>query len=224
MKRQTLNAAKREVLGRKVKRLRKQGVLPGNIFGNDKKSVSVSVNQKEFEKVYKEAGETGLIDLVVDSGDTVPVLVNNVSFHPVLGSMVHVDFHQVNLKEKVTANVPLEFIGEAPAEKQGVGTAVSYLTELEVEALPTDLPENFIVDISNLAEVDQAIYVKDIQVDTSKVTISADPETIITKVEEQKVEVVEETPPPSEEGVVGDTTSAETQEGASDSPSEEKSE
>lgn len=199
MDKQILKAEPRTLSGRKVKKLRKEGVLPANVFGKKVKSESIQVSLKDFDKTYKEVGETGLLSLVVESGkkkDEKAVLVSNVQIDPVLGSPLHVDFRQVDLKEKVTANVPVELTGEAPAEKSGVGTAVLYINEIEVEALPGDLPERFIVDVSKLAEVDQAILVKDLAVDRAKVALNIDAESIVVKVEPpQKEEVVEPVTP-----------------------------
>lgn len=196
----TLNAQARTVVGRKVKKLRGEGVIPANVFGKGIKSESVQVVAKEFEKVYDEVGETGLVELKVGA-KTHPVLVANLQLNPVSDTPVHVDFRQVDLKEKVTAKVPVEMTGEAPAEKSGVGTAVLYINEIEVEALPTDLPEKFVVDVGNLADVDQAVLVKDLPVDRAKVTLKAEEESIVVKVEPpQKEEVV--APPVPVEGEV----------------------
>jgi large subunit ribosomal protein L25 len=200
MPKQILKSEVRKIEGRKVKTLRTQGILPGNIYGKKIKSEAIQVNLKDFEKVYKEIGETGLLTLEV-GGSEKPVLVHNLQRHPVTDEPIHVDFLQVDLKEKVEAEVPVELTGEAPAEKQGVGTVVQYLNEIKVEALPTDLPEKFIVDTSELAEVDQAILVKDLKVDRSKVDIKSDAEEIVVKVEPpQKEEVV--LPPAPAEGEV----------------------
>src|SRR6266542_3835938 len=103
MNRIALTADKRELMGRKLGRLRRDGILPGNIYGNKIDSQAVQVPLKVFMKVFEEAGETGLIDLMVD-GEKRPVLVHDVSYDPVSDIPVHVDFHQVNLKEEVTAN------------------------------------------------------------------------------------------------------------------------
>lgn len=204
MDKQILIAQKRTVFGRKVKKLRHEGILPANVFGKKIKSEAVQVSLKDFEKVYKEAGETGLLNLVIEDGkkkDERAVLVSNLQLNAVSDSPVHVDFRQVDLKEKVTAKVPVELAGEAPAEKSAVGTAVLYISEIEVEALPGDLPDKFVVDVSNLSEVDQAIYVKDLSTDRAKVTLNVDAETIVVKVEPpQKEEVV--APPAPAEGEV----------------------
>jgi large subunit ribosomal protein L25 len=193
MDKKILKAEERKISGRKVKTIRNKGFLPGNVYGKKVKSLAVQVDKKEFEKIYKEAGETGLITLQVGSDDR-SVLVHNVQAHPVTDEPIHIDFRQVDLKTKVTAEVPVEVTGESPAEKQGIGTVVQYLNQVEVEALPTDLIEKFIVDTSTLAEVDQAIYVKDLKVDATKVEIKTGGDEIVVKVEPPQKEEVVETP------------------------------
>ena len=181
MQKKELKAEIRKVSGRKVKNLRKEGILPGNISGKKIKSEAIQVVLKDFEKVYKEVGETGLVTLLVGKEEK-PVLIHNLQVNPVSDAPVHVDFLQVDLKEKVEADVPVELTGESPAEKQGIGTVVQYINEIKVEALPTDLPEKFTLDASLLAEVDQAVFVKDLKVDREKVEIKNDPEEIVVKV------------------------------------------
>lgn len=197
MDKNTLKVEKRKLTGRKVKTLRKEGILPANVFGKKIKSTSIQVKADEFKKAYKEVGETGLLNLqLVGERTARPVLIVNIQKEPVSDAYLHVDFHQVDLKEKVEAKVPVELVGESPAEKQGIGTVVAYINEIEVEALPTDLPEKFAVDISKLTEVDQAIYVKDLAIDKKKVGLKTEAESILVKVEPpQKEEVV--TPPPA---------------------------
>jgi large subunit ribosomal protein L25 len=197
MQKQTLKAEVRKISGRKVKNLRKEGILPGNISGKKIKSEAVQVVLKDFEKVYSEAGETGIVELT--EGDKIrPVLIHNLQVNPVSDAPVHVDFLQVDLKEKVEADVPVELSGEAPAEKQAIGTVVQYINEIKVEALPMDLPEKFTLDVSGLAEVDQSVLVKDLKVDRTKVDIKTGPDEIVVKVE-----------PPQKEEVVAPTTPAE---------------
>lgn len=215
MTRQKLNADKREVLGRKVKTLRRQGLVPANVFGHKVTSFPVQVDAKAFRAVFKEAGETGLVDLTVD-GEVHPVLITESQIHPVTGDILHVDFHKVNLSEKVNATVPVHIIGESPAVKSGEGTLVEQIDEIEVEALPTELPDHFDIDISGLVEIDQAVYVKDITFDSKKVTIVTDPELIIAKVEAPQAEEVIEAPVAEE----GETPAEVTEE----APAEESTE
>jgi large subunit ribosomal protein L25 len=191
MEKHILKAEKRDTLGRKVKHLRSEGFIPANIFGKKVKSLSVKVSLEKFKEVYKEAGETGVVELDLDGKEKRPVLIHNVQVGPLNGNILHIDFLQVDLKEKVTAEVPVELIGESPAEKQGLGTVVTQVNEIEVEALPQDLPEKFEVDLSVLTEVDQSIFIKDIKVDAAKVTILDNLDDIVVKVEPlQKVEEI----------------------------------
>lgn len=198
MQKNTLKAEKRKVLGRKVKKLRREGVLPANIYGKKVKSLAIKFPSADFEKVYKTVGETGIVEIAIGKQKR-PVLISNVQLDPVTDKPLHVDFHQVDLKEKTTADVPVELIGESPAEKQGLGTVVQYIDEIEVEALPEDLPDKFEIDLSRLTEVDQAVQVKDLAVDIKKVKILAETEQIIVKVEPPRKEEEVAPPPPEEE-------------------------
>lgn len=204
MDKQVLPAEERKVFGRKVKTLRDTGLLPANVYGKKIKSQALQVDGSEFLKVFKKAGETGLVELVFKKGSAAAkstVLIHNVQVNPVTDEPIHADFFQVDLKEKVTADVPVELFGESPAEKAGKGTVVQQLDEIEVTALPTDLPDKFSVDISGLSEVDDAILVSDLKVDKEKVEIEENLEQIIVKVEPAKEEVEEVVAEaPAEEG------------------------
>lgn len=182
MKKISLTVSPRKVLGKKVKKLRKEGVLPANVYGKDVKSESVQVPYKEFEKVYKEAGETGLVELQVD-GKVRPVLIHNIQFNPVTHEPLHADFYQVNLKEKVKTKVALSFVGEPAAVTNKVGILLEQLSEVEVEALPTDLPENIEVNVENLANVDEQITVADIKAPAG-VTLLTDAGQVVAKIGE----------------------------------------
>ena len=192
-----LKAEKRKITGRKVKALRREGVLPANVYGKKIKSEEVQVNAKEFKKVFKEAGETGLIELTLGT-EKKPVLVHDVQLDSITDEPIHVDFMQVDLKQKVTATVQVEIEGESPAEKSGIGTVVKLLNEIEVEALPADLPEKFSVDATKLEEVDQVVRVSDLDYDKSKVEIKAEPDALVAKVEPPQKEEVVEAPAPVE--------------------------
>ena len=180
MKKHTLIAQKRDLLGRKVKQLRASGQIPASVYGKKVASAALALNAKDFFKVHGEAGETGLIELTVE-GTVRPVLIHGVQVHPLTGSPLHVEFYQVDLKEKVHTKVPLEFVNESPAVTQKLGVLLSVLDELEVEALPTDLPEKLLVDVSPLEAVDQEVKVKDVKAPNA-VTVLTDPELTIVKV------------------------------------------
>ncbi len=221
MKRPTLSATIRSLLGKKVKKLRKEGILPANVYGKDLPSTALQVNLKEFTDIYKEVGETGLVDLDVD-GKKRPVLIKNVQFEFRNHTPLHADFYQVNLKEKVRTMVPIELVGEAKAVAENIGTLIHPISEVEVEALPTDLPEKIEVNIENLANIDDHILVSDLRVPNG-VTILTDPGQVIAKISEI---VVEETPQPeAEEAAPSGEEAQETTEGEEkQSESEQKSE
>ena len=194
-----LASEKRDLVGRKVKKLRKEGKLPANIYGQKMKSVSVTVDAKEFNEVYKKAGETAVVELSLGK-EAHPVLIHNIQVDPVSAKPLHIDFLKIDLTKKVTANIPLVIVGESPAEKQGLGTLVTYLDEVEVEALPGDLVDKIEVSAELLKEADQSLAIKDLHYDKNKLTITNDPETIVAKIEVQKEEVVEVAPEVPAEG------------------------
>lgn len=180
-------------MGKKVKKIRAEGILPANLFGKDIKSHSLQVSDKEFRKLFKEAGETGVVEVKIKDKEH-PALIHNVQKHPVTGRILHIDFHKVNLKEKITANVPLKLTGESPAEKSGVGLLLQTVNEIEVESLPTNIPSQIEIDVSKLTEVGNSIHVSDLKIDKSKVEVKNNPEDVVVSVQtaEMKEEPVEE--------------------------------
>lgn len=203
----TLAVQPRTTTGRQVKRLRAQGTTPANIFGKKIPSVAIQLNTKTFSKLRREVGESTLLYMQVEGEkDERPVLVRDIVFHPVSQEILHISFNQVNLKEKVTAPVAITLTGESPAEREKLGILVQQLDEVEVEALPTDIPEGFQVDISGLAEVGASIAVKDLSIDASKITIKTDPEAVLVKIEPLAAEEKVEAPIPVAAPVEGAAT------------------
>lgn len=186
-----LVADERTVRGRKVKNLRKEGLIPANVFGNKISSYMISVKADEFRRLFKEAGETSIIELSVGK-KTAPVLISDIQVSPLDNqNFLHIDFLEVDLKEKVTATVPVILEGEAPAEKMGLGTLVQLLDEVDVEALPANLPEHLVCDVSRIETLDDAVFVKDLKYDKSKVEIQGDLELMVAQVQEAEEEVAE---------------------------------
>lgn len=165
-----LTAQKRTELGKKSKRLRKTGKIPAVIFGKGSASTPITLDYAQFVKTFKEAGESTLVDVNVD-GSVTKVLIAEVERHPVTGKTTHANLHKVNLKEKIRAEVPLKFVGESPLVKAKEAILLTLLDEVEVEALPTDLPHEIVVDTSNLMEIDQGVEIKDLIIDRTKVEI-----------------------------------------------------
>lgn len=235
VKRPQLKAEERKVLGKKVKKLRRESLLPGNVYGNGLNSYALQVKLPEFEAVYKEVGDTGLIDLAYD-GKTKPVLVKNLQRNFANHTLLHVDFYQVNMKVKVKATVPVLLVGEAKAVTDKVGLLLQSVTDVEVESLPDSLPENVEINVEHLAEIGDQVTVADLTAPEG-VEILTDPSQTIAKVNELVVEEPEpEEPAEGEEGAEGETAEGdgEAKEGGEtestsdsaegDAPAEEKKE
>lgn len=184
----TLPAKKRTITGKKVKQLRVKHILPAHIYGNTE-PLNIEFDEKTFLKTFEKAGETSLLYVHVEGEkESRPVLVADYMVDPVFGQITHVDLRQVNLNVKVKANVPVEVMGESEAVKAG-GVLITLYNEIEVEALPTDLPEKFVLDISKLMKIGDDLKVSDLQFDSSKVEISIAPTEVLVLVNEPVVEV-----------------------------------
>ena len=182
MKRYKLAVEKRKVVGKKIKKLRKEGILPANIYGKGVKSQSLQVPYKEFEKVYKEAGVTGIVDVTID-GEIKPSLIHNVQQDYYNHKLLHADFFQVNLKEKVTTMVKVVAMGVPKAVSEKLGLLLQPVSEVEIEALPTDLPDKIEVNVEPLAEVNAQITVSEIKAPLG-VTILTDASQVVAKIGE----------------------------------------
>ena len=174
-----LAVQKRNQFGRKVKNLRSEGLIPAELYGYGVENVHLAVPEKDFEKVYEKAGESSIINIVLDNKKQ-PVLIYDIQRHPVSDKVLSIDFNQVRMDKKVQIWVPLNFVGESEGVKSG-GILVKAMQELEVEALPTNIPHEIEVDISKLAEVDQSIYVKDLKL-SHDVEALVGPDTAIASV------------------------------------------
>ncbi|MBL7156005.1 MAG: 50S ribosomal protein L25 [Candidatus Pacebacteria bacterium] len=191
----TLKAKKREIIGKKVKHLRKQRKLPAVLYGVEIKNQPLVLDLKEFTDIYKQAGESTMIDLKIEDEKSeikkVLILIKEIMLDPVTDEFIHVDFYKPALKEKVTVNISLVFKGESPAEKSLGGTLVKNITEIEIKALPQDLPKEIIVDVSTLETYNDNILIKDLII-PSGVEVLKEPEEVIVSVVPQKEEKVEQ--------------------------------
>jgi large subunit ribosomal protein L25 len=151
----------REIVGKKVRALRRSGLIPAELYGHGIKNFHVSVNAKELNKIFKAAGMNTVITLVLTSGKK-PALIHDVVRNYLTGDIEHVDFYEVRMDEKITTKVPLEFIGEAPAVKSEGAIVNKSISEIEIEALPQDLPHSITVDLSSLDALNKSIYVRDL--------------------------------------------------------------
>jgi len=180
---------KRTLFGRKIKKLRKEGIIPANIFGKKTKSLAVQLPFNNFLKLFEKAGETSIVYLELDKQkEQKPCLITNVQINPVTHKPIHVDFRQVDLTEKVTANIPLELIGKSPAVDAENASVVSQFQEIEVEALPANLPERFVLDIDKLQKVGDNLTVANLDYDKSKVEVKLSVDTILVSAQAQQEE------------------------------------
>jgi large subunit ribosomal protein L25 len=175
-----LVAQMRTQFGREVKQVREKGLVPAELYGHGIKNEHVSIVKKEFIRVYKKAGESTLIDLVLDAKKH-PVLIHDVQHNPITDEIESVDFYQVRLDQKIRLKVPVSFIGEAPAVKEKGGVLVKALSEVEVEALPAELPHQIEVDLKALTEIGSSFAVGQIKVPAS-VRVLVDPSFVIATI------------------------------------------
>jgi large subunit ribosomal protein L25 len=175
-----LVAQPRTQFGREVKQLRVKGLVPGELYGFGVKIEHVSVPMKEFMKLYKKAGESTLVDLMID-GKKHPVLINDVQFNPITDEIESVDFYQVRLDQKIRLKVPVNFVGEAPAVKEKGGVLVKALSEIEVEALPTEIPHQLEVNLKSLTDIGTSFAVSQITVPAG-VRVLVDPTFVVVTV------------------------------------------
>lgn len=159
----TLRAKKREVFGKKNKTLREKGLIPAIVYGKKSEPIPLEINLKEFEEIYKKTGETDIFNLEIEGEKKAKnVLIQDVQRHFLTNKPIHVDFYEVEMDKPIVTSVPITLIGESPAVKSG-GILVQSMDEIEIEALPKDIPHEIIVDISQLNEIGQTIYVKDLK-------------------------------------------------------------
>jgi large subunit ribosomal protein L25 len=170
--------------------LRKSGKIPAVFYGAGKKSTPISISTVEFKKIWHKAGESSTVKVSMTEGD-VDTLIHEVQTHPVTDEPIHVDFLAIDMNKKIKIKVPIEFGGASLAVKNGLGTLVKVLYEIEIEALPKDLPHNLVADISKLATVESQVLVSDIKLPTGVVLVTS-PQDVIASIAlqvEEKEEV-----------------------------------
>ena len=181
MEKLQLKATVRDLKAQNPSQIRSAGNIPAVLYGHNIANLHLILNQNEFEKVLRKAGENTIVEVVTDDGKPHNVLINDVQKHYLTSKPDHADFYEVSMTEKLTAPVPLEFVGESNAVKAMGGTLVKQITEVEVECLPADLPHNIEVDISLLKTFEDSILVKDLKV-PANVEIITEAEELVSKV------------------------------------------
>ncbi len=203
-----LKVSPREVLGKKVKALRREGVIPANVYGHALESVAIQISKEDLVHLLRSAGRNEIVYLRLDGEEARPTFLRQIQRNPVTDAILHVDFYQISLKEKVRMEVRLALVGTAPAEQKYGGTLLHSLDRIAVEGLPTEIPSVIEVDVSGLEEIDATIYVRELSV-PDEITVLSDPAQVVAKVappqvekepEEEVEEEVEGEVPEGEEG------------------------
>lgn len=192
-----LSANIREAAGKKVKALRRQGIVPAVVYGQGKSNQNLSLSKIEFEKVLRDNGTASIVLLDIEGDGQKNVLIHEVGFDPMMGDVEHVDFYEVSMTEKLTTSVPLHFVGDSAAVIEMSGTLVTNKNEVEIECLPADLPHEIEVDIAPLVDFEAEIRVSDLKV-PSGVEIKDEAEEMVATVEpprsEEELAELEEAP------------------------------
>lgn len=218
-----LKAGKREITGKKVSSLRRQGLIPVVLYGKGKDNLNLTVDKKEFDRAYRASGGSTIVQVDIDDEKTKNVLIKDVMKNPVNESILHADFYQVKMSEKITASIPLNFVGDSKAVIDLGGSLITNKSEVEVECLPGDLPHEIEVDISVLEDFDAVIHLKDVLVPEG-VEIKDDIEETVALVEpprsEEELAELEE---PVEEGEMPEAEKGQTEEAAEEGEGAEES-
>lgn len=200
-----ISAQARE-LKEKSNNLRRQGYIPGVVYGNKKENKHIRVDEVAFKKVFSVAGESTLIDLIINDENFGKVVINDYQKDPVTDKIIHFDLYQVRMDKEIIAKVPVNFIGESLAEKSEGGVLVKSHDVFEIKCLPGDLIHDIEVDLSLLGKIDDIIRVKDLKI-SDKIEILSDPEVVVITVvaprTEKELEDLEEKVEENIEGVEG---------------------
>lgn len=182
-----LSVDPRTVTGKKVKALRRQGIIPAHLYGHGTESLALQAEKQTITGLLRRAGRNAIIGLQINGeGAPRPVVLRGVQRDPVTDELMHIDFFQISLTEMLRAEVPLVLIGNAPAVAAYSGVLLQTLNQIAVQALPTDVPEQIEVDVSDLDTLDAALFVRDLSIPPN-VEVLADPDQLVAKVEPPRI-------------------------------------
>ena len=211
--RPVVSAEPREIVGKAVSRLRREGLLPAVVYGHGHESQAIQLDAREFETVLRHAGRHTLLDLTISGGKATPVLLQSVHEHPVKRVPQHVDLFVVKMTEELSVDVPVHPVGESLAVDRLGGTLLHMRDAVTVRALPGDLPSHLELDISSLTTFEAVLHVSDLVV-PERVTVVTDGAELLARVQAPRVE---------EEPVVAEGAAA-PEEGAEEGAAEAQSE
>lgn len=209
-KRMKLDLQERTVVGKKVKVLRRAGILPATVYGKGVGPLAVQLEARVFQDLYRKSGRTTLIDLGIPGQGEISAFIHGMQRHPVSRQVIHVDFHAVDLKTNVTVTVPIHLIGTSPLVALGDAILNQSLNSVSVTALPTDIPSHIDYDISELDSFDKSVHVRDLQL-PDNVIIATDADELVANLSQPRQEEPElvEDGAPAEPELVRDRDKAE---------------
>jgi len=190
-----LNAKPREIIGKKVKTLRENGEIPAILYGRDFKNISLTLNEKEFGKIFDQTGSSSIVTIKIEGGENIKVLIHEPQVDPVTGRAIHVDLYKVNMKEEIRTEIPLVLVGVAPAVDELEGSLVTLKDAIEIECMPDKLVPEIEIDITSLKTFDDVIKVSDLAIPEG-IKVLTDPEETLVQVaaprSEEEMESLEE--------------------------------
>jgi large subunit ribosomal protein L25 len=186
-----LEIAPRTAMGKAAKRLRKDGIIPANIFGHKQAPVAVQVRETEYDHLRRSRGTRGILSLCMPNAAPETVLIRHVQRDPLTGKILHIDFFRVSLSERIEVKIPLRLVGESPAVKNEGGVLLHLLDALEVECRAGDIVEALEVDVSPITQIDGAIFAREVQL-PADYTLITDPDEPVVKVAVTRAEAAEE--------------------------------
>jgi len=199
-----LDAKTRTATGKKAALLREKNKIPAVLYGHGVKNENLELDYISFEKLYQEAGESTLVDLVIDGKEPVKTLISDLQYDPIKDKIAHVDFLQIRMDEKIHAHVKIEFGGESKVVKEDGGILVYNIDEVEIKCFPKDLIHEIKVDVSRLQNFDDAIAISDLSIPPEVEILHHEPEDVVVLVTEPKEEKIEEPVPVAAEGAAGE--------------------
>jgi large subunit ribosomal protein L25 len=189
----SLSARPRIETGRHVHALRRAGSVPAVLYGHKIAPLALAIDAKELDRIWRRAGRTNLVDLHVDGQRQArKALIKDLQIHPRTGRPLHADFFAVNLREKITAEVPVIVVGDSPAVSQKVGQLQQVVSMVRIESLPADLPSQLTVDVSALVEIDQAITLAEVELPNGVALVHAELTEVVVKIAAVRVRAEEE--------------------------------
>ncbi|MFH1661866.1 MAG: 50S ribosomal protein L25 [Candidatus Falkowbacteria bacterium] len=187
-----LSAKSRDIKKEDSRKTRTEGFIPAVIYGHGTENQNIKVKKNDFEKTFDLAGESNLIDLSIDENPSIKIIVKDVQREGVRGTLLHADFYQVDMSQKITTEIPLNFIGDSKAIRELGGMLVKGMDSIEVECLPGDLVDHIDIDLSKIDSFDDVIKISDLNVPKS-MSLLGNVDDLIASVAEHREEIVKET-------------------------------